>query len=1176
MDDLDGLTVYSATDLVGYLACEHLTTLDRAALAGMLTATDRQDEELQVLRDRGEEHELRFLEHLRSQGRTVVNGRLAKVPDDPRPRRERLEADVELTRRLMHEGADVIFQAALFDGCWRGYADFLLRTDGPSDLGAHHYEVADTKLARRTKGGALLQMCVYSELVARIQGRMPTEMHVALGGSGNRIDTHRLDDYLAYYRSVKARFEDAVAADQPLRFPLPLTPEPVAHCDVCRWQPVCAGLRRDADHLSLVAGLRSDQARRLHAAGIQTRTQLGSLIELPEIADMTATTVANLHQQARLQLGSEGSAVPRHEFLPVEPNRGLAALPPPSWGDLFFDIEGDPFAELDGLEYLFGVWDPHAPSSGADPFHAWWAHTRDEEKVAFEGFVDFVIERWGQDPDMHVYHYAAYERGRMGMLSTRHATREAEVDRMLRAELFVDLYKVVRQGLRIGVESYSIKKLEPLYALHRDAPLKDAGSSVVAYEKYIRTVSGGAPDASILDGIRLYNEDDCRSNLALRDWLEARRDELVASGEAVPRPGDADGEDEEVEGRASDRDVRIASLVERLLDGVPTDVASRRQEPDLQVRWLLAHLLEWHRREEKVEWWAFFDRCSRSDEELAARDEEAIGELTWDGEVDQPKQSVVHRYRFDPEQAYRLKVGDRPFNPLTRREAGEIVALDPLAGTLELKWGRRNPRPHPTSLIPPKPLTADAQKGALERLGGWLVAHGSEAAGPWTAALAFLRGTAPRVGQPAGSAIVPAHADVTDPAIRAVLALDASILPVQGPPGSGKTYLGAEMILALLRAGRRVGITAFTHRALTNLLDEVLEHAAARGQPVRAVRKRDSKEVVQETWAYDSCTDNDEVAGGLAAGTYELAGGTAYMWARPEFAGSVDTLFVDEAGQMSLANVIAVAGAARNLVLLGDPQQLSQVRKGAHPDGVDVSSLEHVLGDDAVIDPRRGIFLPITYRLHPDVNAFTSEIFYARQLHSGPAADRQSVRTSGQLSGSGVRWLGVPHAGNRNSSVEEAAAVEAAYRELLGGMWTDDRGESHAIGPRDVLVVAPYNAHVELLTERLEPIAHSDGTPGELHIGTVDRIQGQQAAAVIYSLATSSQEEMPRTMEFLYSLNRLNVATSRGRCVALVVGSPELLRVRAHTPLQMKLANALCRFVEIATEQRTARSVTAA
>ncbi len=289
------------------------------------------------------------------------------------------------------------------------------------------------------------------------------------------------------------------------------------------------------------------------------------------------------------------------------------------------------------------------------------------------------------------------------------------------------------------------------------------------------------------------------------------------------------------------------------------------------------------------------------------------------------------------------------------------------------------------------------------------------------------------------------------------------------------------------------------------------------------------------------------------------------MWARNEFFGSVDTLFVDEAGQMSMANVIAVSGAARNVVLLGDPQQLSQVKKGAHPEGVDLSALEHVLGDDPVIDRRRGIFLPKTYRLHPDVNAFTSEVFYARQLSSAPEAATQDLLAPGRLNGTGVRWVPVVHGGNRNSSEEEAQVVRGLYRELLRGHWTDASGVSAPLTPDQILVVAPYNAQVDLLTERLQDDADAAG--GMLKIGTVDKIQGQQAAVVIYSMATSSQDELPRTLEFLYSLNRLNVATSRGRCMAVLVCSPDLLRVRVHTPFQMQLANALCRFVEIADEQ---------
>ncbi len=1161
MQQLDGRTVYSATDLVGFLECEDLTALERAALGGLVERPVRDDAELAILQERGIEHERRFLAWLEEQGRTVVDGRSRAEPAPASERLAVLRADAALTRDLMARGADVIYQATLFDGTWLGYVDFLVRVDRPSDLGRHAYEVFDTKLARRTKGGALLQMCVYSELVAQIQGVMPEWMHVALGGSGHRIERHRLDDYLAYFRSVRARFLRTVA-EEPAIYPLPAVPEPVAHCDVCRWDAHCAALRREADHLSQVASLRSDHARRLAAAGIGTMTALATLADPPPAIDgIPEGTLATLRSQAALQHRSRGLAQPRYELLAVRPNLGLCALPVPDPADLFFDIEGDPYAEEDGLEYLLGIWDPLGDGTEEAPatFRPWWAHTRQAEKVAFEAFIDFVMDRWRRHPAMHVYHYAAYERARMGLLSTRHATREAEVDDMLRRGLFVDLFKVVRQGVRVGAPSYSIKKLEPLYALQRDIPLRDAGSSIVRYEEYIRSQVAGRPDGAILAEIAEYNRDDCRSNLGLRDWLEDRRAELVVSGVPIPRPGPP----QEAEPAPSPRDARIADLAERLMDGVPVVAERRLADPAAQATWLVANLLEWHRREEKVDWWAFFDRCSRSDEELA-EDQEAIGQLTWDAEVDRPGQSVRHRYRFDPEQPYRLKEGDQPVNPATGEAAGRIVALDPLHGTLDLQWARRMERPHPTSLIPSGPITADAQKGALERVGEWVAANGIGASGRYRAARRFLLGEGPVAGQAPGAPLVRPGEPATAAARRLVLGLDQSVLPVQGPPGAGKTYVGAEMILELVAAGRRVGITAFTHRALTNLLDEVVEHARSRRLRVRAIRKLESGERVANNCPYATTTSNDEVAVALASGEAQVAAGTAWLWSRGELEDAVDTLFVDEAGQLSLANVVAVSGAARSLVLLGDPQQLSQVKKGAHPDGVDLSALEFALNGHAVIPPERGLFLPETHRLHPDLNRFTSEIFYEGQLRPAPETLAQTVRAPGALTATGVRWFGIPHAGNRNSSSEEAHLVAGLYADLLRGRWTDQRGEDRPLDPTSILVVAPYNAQVELLAQTLAPLAAAHG--GQARVGTVDKIQGQQAAVVIYSMATSSQEEMPRSMEFLYSLNRLNVATSRGRCLAAVVASPALLAVSVHTPFQMRLANALCRFAELAGE----------
>ncbi len=464
---------------------------------------------------------------------------------------------------------------------------------------------------------------------------------------------------------------------------------------------------------------------------------------------------------------------------------------------------------------------------------------------------------------------------------------------MLRDRLLVDLYAVVRQGLRIGTPSYSIKKLEPLYALARLVPLKDAGSSVVAYEQYIRSVSAGAPDQGILDQIHDYNQDDCRSNAELRDWLEARRDELeTRTGEPIPRRTVEAEPDKEL----SEQQKRLVELSHRLLVGVPTDPVLRNADPDAQARWLLANLLEWHHREEKAEWWAYFERCGKSDEELV-EDEEAIGQLQSLGEAGRSGKSTHFRFRFDPEQPYRLKEGDEPHDPRSLRYAGTIVSIDPLAGILELKRSSRSTAPLPASLVPTKPLTADPQKGALERLGTWVAERGLRDEGRYLAARELLLGLPPRVGQAPGASLVRPDEPSADAARRLVLQMQATVLPVQGPPGSGKTWTGAEMILELIRTGRRVGIVAFTHRAIINLLDELLDHDAAQVSPSRPFGNWKPGSKWTRVRGYRSTTDNAEVAAALLRDEVQVAAGTAWVWARPELEETIDTLFVDEAEQ---------------------------------------------------------------------------------------------------------------------------------------------------------------------------------------------------------------------------------------------------------------------------------------
>jgi len=398
----------------------------------------------------------------------------------------------------------------------------------------------------------------------------------------------------------------------------------------------------------------------------------------------------------------------------------------------------------------------------------------------------------------------------------------------------------------------------------------------------------------------------------------------------------------------------------------------------------------------------------------------------------------------------------------------------------------------------------------------------------------------------------------TDAAIRLAPTLEESYLAIQGPPGSGKTTTGADILLELVKGGKRVGITANSHKVIGHLLDAVMEKARRNGQPVRAIQKADERErcASREVRCVGSPV---EVEDALDADDADIVAGTPWLYARGGMRDRLDVLVVDEAGQMALANLLAIAQTAKNLVLLGDPNQLRQPSHGIHPEGVDKSVLDHVIQDQPTMPPAYGLFLETTFRLHPALSSFISEVFYDGKLEADPSCARQSLATSNGAGGVGLRFVPVQHAGNRTVSPEEAARLGQIFRSLVGLAWTDRDGATRPLRVEDILVVAPYNAQVRRLIETL---------PTGARVGTVDKFQGQEAPVVIYSMATSSIDDAPRGLDFLFSLNRLNVATSRAQGLVIIVCSPELLKARCRTPQQMRLAGALCRFVEVEANSR--------
>ncbi|HJU23238.1 MAG TPA: TM0106 family RecB-like putative nuclease, partial [Casimicrobiaceae bacterium] len=786
-------------------------------------------------------------------------------------------------------------------------------------------------------------------------------------------------------------------------------------------------------------------------------------------------------------------------------------------------------------EYLFGL------ARADNTYHKYWALTDDEERTAFEAIIDAILESWAAAPTMHVYHFAPYEPAALKRLMGRYATREAEIDRLLRAGLFVDIHTVVKQAMRASVEQYSLKDLEPFYSFARAVPLAEART---ALRVTARALELDAPDAitrEIRCTVEGYNRDDCVSAARLREWLEALRADAEKRGFWFARPGIATGDAPE---SVDERERKTQALRAALTADLPIEGRTSEQ----QARWLLANLLDFHRRESKAPWWEFFRLRDLSDDELFD-ERAAIAGLRFVERIPM-KRSALHRYTY-PAQDTDIRKDDELHSP-DGDGFGRVGAIDRVGRLLDVKKSTKAAARDPSAVFAHTIVNTNVLADALARLAEDVLVHGIESDGDYAAAKQLLLAAPPRLRR--APFLMSDHESAVDFAVRVGSDLDRTVLAIQGPPGAGKTFTGARMIADLVARGLRVGVSAVSHKVIRTLLRGAVDAGRAAQVDVRCAHK--INEVSDDADGIEEFKDNDDALKHLQAAY--VVGGTAWLWARAEMRSAVDVLFIDEAGQMSLAQALASSQAATSVVLLGDPQQLDQPQRGSHPDGTDVAALEHMLGGSKTIARDRGIFLPETWRLAPAICGFTSELFYEGRLRARTGLERQALVGTDGMDGAGLWLLPVDHTGNRNSSTEEVDAIEHFLSSLVrpSACWIDADGKTHALTVADLLIVAPYNAHVALLEERF--------AARNIRVGTVDKFQGQEAPVIIYSMATSTPEDAPRGMEFLYSLHRLNVASSRARCACIVVASPRLFEPECKTPRQMQLANALCRYVECA------------
>jgi uncharacterized protein len=1123
----------------------------------------------QQLFDEGLRHEQVLLGRLEAQG-----FRIARLSG------KQGQSDYTATLAAMAEGFDFIHQASLCNSEMRGSADLLRRIDQPSALGDWSYIPIECKLASKPKTTFLVQAAAYCELLTPILGARPEHFELYLGGG--RFQTYRSEQFWAWYQSLRHRYRLFRAAFDPA------TPPEDAPGDHGSWSAFIAQRLEQSRDLMLVANMRQSQRLKLRAAGITTIEQLAQAPQDAVIPGLNREVFVELRQQAELQITPPSAdGKPAFRLRPVQAGKGLAALPPASEGDIWFDMEGvqDAVAATK-LEYLFGACYREVPG-GTPRFKAWWAHAPHEEKRAFEAWVDWVEQRRRRHPDLRIYHYASYEKTAMRRLAQLHSTREAVIDDWLRSGLMVDLLPVVTSAIVLGEPSYSIKKVEHLYMETRQAEVTNAGDSVVAYTHWQNSGEppqpGELPAGSpLLRDIEAYNREDCESTVFLHDCLLALRRDQGLSGHPIASASDPTPPKEPWPLEQLSAEL-LAELPEALQADPPANDSPHRAGAQnaigprglsWRVQRLLAQLLPFHHREAKVAWWAYFDRRNKAELSPAELfdDGDSIAEARWHRVQSSQSQRTgadYHSFRFDPAQPLKLvaKAGERA-PQLEIAETGlklDVDDLDAEQGTVTLKypWSRRDQRRADglddgisdglTSLIAvPSDISEKLRESLLAQAQRWVAAEA-----PIPAAMVQLLERRPIAELKGLNAAVEANPARMAAELSAFLAAQTGItMALQGPPGTGKSTVMGQVIADLVARGKRVAISSNSHAAINNLLTKAKATCTARGSANAVVKCTTSKKEPALDQRGIPLVHPDALTPAM-----QVVGGTAWMFCREVMADQFDVLVVDEAGQMSLANLLVMARCARTIVLVGDQQQLAQPSQADHPGDSGESCLEYLMQGAHVVPADRGVFLSTSWRMEPSVTQVVSELFYDGRLKANPANAVNAVtwarpcldHRGAPMPDRGLVYEPVLHSGCRVSCEAEIDRIDEIVRALLGGSYVHavPNGESRgAIGADQILVIAPYNVQVNRLRQRLD---------GKARVGTVDKFQGQEAPVAILSLTASTADDAPRGLGFLLAPNRLNVAVSRSQCLSIVVGSPLLTAGLANTVEEAEQINRLCR-----------------
>lgn len=1076
----------SPHDLIDIYQCEHRVSLKKAIRTEGLKIDLLAPE--QVTLDLGENHEIMVVNFLKSKILTTEPTGTFSSTDSELI--NSLQAHIRSPEKELH-----------------GVPDFLLDFEGLKALGVvrtsfQGVEPVDAKLARTSKASAILQVTIYGEMLTRMGWPRPTYGHLALGENnenGFKIESHKLTELyplvqrlISDHRNAPAILDKSWGARK-------------QECSSCPFSAWCASGRAAADDLTLVPHMNSNLQLKLQKAGIASVKDLSTATG---VAEVNPTVFKKLQAQAALLEASKGLEQPLHEWAseanghpsgallmldpgPRDESGSLkdgvkGRLPQADEGDLYFDFEGFPYAPNGGLEYLFGWVDANRN------FSYFWCDTEAEEERAYVQFIEFLENHFLQHPQAHLYHYAPYEQTALKRMSEKYQAKQLELKRLLEEGRMVDLFKIVNNSLMVGVSSYSIKKLEPLYMPNgREGEVTTSFGSVEAYYNYLNQT--GTKKEKTKKEIIEYNTYDCSSTLELAKWLRERREEATQDVMTIG---------EVIAGESSEKTLEKRQLI--------ASYAQQLQSHPAPYAKMLSLMVGYYDREAKVYWDEFARKRSLSSQEIAS--DEATFEVKGILEVKSiPKARSRALVRLDVEISSPLK--------------GSLMLLGNGLCSAEVDdqetngfWVKTDPNKLKEALsgrtiMQKAPVAATIKESALMLLCEKVLT------GPSTSNAGFEVITRTPLGYRSDAQ------DVTKGVVESVMKLPLNAyLGVQGPPGAGKSRLAGQIITTALSEGWKVGVSCVANKAISSLLEVVQNLGVETLTHKSGVKEEKENQRDIRVWSEDSF--DRKVLGGTTFGWAALAKKVLEGEAEP-----VDLLVVDEASQMPLVDLVALASSAKRIVFLGDPQQLAHIAQGQHEEEVDVSILGHLVGDEPVILERHGFFLDETWRFPSSVSKVVSDLAYNGRLRSNESTEKRSLDGL-----SGVFSQVVSHSGCSTHSKEEAGVILKLVEDLIGRIVLG-LGGGRKLEPQDILIVAPYNDQVKLISETLK----AKGYP-QVQVGTVDKFQGQQAPVTIYSMTASDHAAGGRGAGFVLDVARLNVAISRTQTIAILVGSEGLIK----------------------------------